>query len=84
MSIQIKSAEYVISNSDVKKCPEGNIPEYAFIGRSNVGKSSLLNILVGENKVKGQVINSMVTLKKVYPILKEASDRNEKIWIKIE
>lgn len=45
MSIKIKTAEYVISNSDVKKCPEGNIPEYAFIGRSNVGKSSLINML---------------------------------------
>lgn len=49
MSIQIKSAEYVISNSDVKKCPEGSIPEYAFIGRSNVGKSSLINMLTGRN-----------------------------------
>ncbi|MBQ1987703.1 MAG: YihA family ribosome biogenesis GTP-binding protein [Muribaculaceae bacterium] len=47
--MQIKSAEYVISNSDVKKCPEGNIPEYAFIGRSNVGKSSLINMLTGRN-----------------------------------
>lgn len=43
----IKSAEYVISNSDVNKCPEGNLPEYAFIGRSNVGKSSLINMLTG-------------------------------------
>lgn len=43
----IKSAEYVISNSDVSKCPEGNLPEYAFIGRSNVGKSSLINMLTG-------------------------------------
>lgn len=49
MSIQIKTAEYVISNSDVKKCPEGNVPEYAFIGRSNVGKSSLINMLTGRN-----------------------------------
>lgn len=45
MSMKIKTAEYVISNSDVRKCPEGNIPEYAFIGRSNVGKSSLINML---------------------------------------
>lgn len=43
--MKIKTAEYIISNSDVKKCPEGNIPEYAFIGRSNVGKSSLINML---------------------------------------
>lgn len=43
--MEIKSAEFVISNSNVKKCPEGNRPEYAFIGRSNVGKSSLINML---------------------------------------
>lgn len=47
MSMKIKTAEYVISNSDVRKCPEGDIPEYAFIGRSNVGKSSLINMLTG-------------------------------------
>lgn len=41
----IKSATFVISNTDVTKCPETNIPEYAFIGRSNVGKSSLINML---------------------------------------
>lgn len=43
--MNISSAEFIISNSDVKKCPEGNFPEYAFIGRSNVGKSSLINML---------------------------------------
>ena len=43
--MEIKSAEFVISNTDVKKCPEGIRPEYAFIGRSNVGKSSLINML---------------------------------------
>jgi len=43
--MDIKSAEFVISNTDVKKCPEGNLPEYAFIGRSNVGKSSLINMI---------------------------------------
>lgn len=41
----IKSAEFVISNTDVRKCPESKLPEYAFIGRSNVGKSSLINML---------------------------------------
>lgn len=41
----IKDAKFIISNSDVWKCPDGNIPEYAFIGRSNVGKSSLINML---------------------------------------
>ena len=47
--MKINSAEFVISNSDVAKCPEGNKPEYAFIGRSNVGKSSLINMLVGRS-----------------------------------
>lgn len=41
----IKSAEFVISNTDVNKCPASQLPEYAFIGRSNVGKSSLINML---------------------------------------
>ena len=43
--MEITSAEFVISNTDVKKCPAGTLPEYAFIGRSNVGKSSLINML---------------------------------------
>ena len=47
--MKIKTAEFVISNSDVAKCPSGNLPEYAFIGRSNVGKSSLINMLTGRN-----------------------------------
>ena len=46
--MEIKSAEFVISNTNVKKCPAGNLPEYAFIGRSNVGKSSLINMLTGK------------------------------------
>lgn len=43
--MDIKSAEFEISNTDVTKCPQSNLPEYAFIGRSNVGKSSLINML---------------------------------------
>lgn len=43
--MEITKAEFVISNIDVKKCPAGTLPEYAFIGRSNVGKSSLINML---------------------------------------
>ena len=43
--MEITSAEFVISNTDVKKCPAGTFPEYAFIGRSNLGKSSLINML---------------------------------------
>lgn len=45
--MDITSAEFVISNTDVQKCPTGSFPEYAFIGRSNVGKSSLINMLTG-------------------------------------
>ena len=45
----IKSAEFEISNSTVSKCPDTTLPEYAFIGRSNVGKSSLINMLTGRN-----------------------------------
>lgn len=51
----IKSAKFVISNTDVQKCPAGNLPEYAFIGRSNVGKSSLINMLSNR---KGLAITS--------------------------
>lgn len=43
--MEIKSAEFIISNTDFRKCPGGGLPEYAFIGRSNVGKSSLINML---------------------------------------
>lgn len=45
LQMKIKSSEFVISNSEVSKCPDSRIPEYAFIGRSNVGKSSLINML---------------------------------------
>ena len=44
--MKITSANFLISNSDYQKCPSGNTPEFAFIGRSNVGKSSLINKLV--------------------------------------
>ena len=47
--MDIKSAEFVISNTDFRKCPESQLPEYAFIGRSNVGKSSLINMLTNKN-----------------------------------
>lgn len=43
--MNIKSSEFVISNTDYRRCPEGNKHEFAFIGRSNVGKSSLINML---------------------------------------
>ncbi|MBO7230629.1 MAG: YihA family ribosome biogenesis GTP-binding protein [Bacteroidaceae bacterium] len=47
----VKTARFVISNTDVKKCPNDGKPEYAFIGRSNVGKSSLINMLTGRSKL---------------------------------
>ena len=43
--MEVKSAQFVISNTDYRLCPESDKPEYAFIGRSNVGKSSLINML---------------------------------------
>ena len=45
--MKIKSAEFVVSNTRVNQCPDSKLPEYAFIGRSNVGKSSLINMLTG-------------------------------------
>ena len=47
----IRSAKFLISNSTVDKCPDSNLPEYAFIGRSNVGKSSLINMLAQNKKL---------------------------------
>ena len=47
----IKSAQYIISSPDVKDCPQSQLPEYAFIGRSNVGKSSLINMICHDPKL---------------------------------
>ncbi|MEP0987717.1 ribosome biogenesis GTP-binding protein YihA/YsxC [Ekhidna sp.] len=66
--MQIKSAEFVISSPNVTDCPESSIPEYAFIGRSNVGKSSLINHLTNRKKLaktsstpgKTQLINHFI------------------------
>jgi GTP-binding protein len=49
--MKINSAEFIISNSDVSKCPLERLPEYAFIGRSNVGKSSLINMLTNHKNL---------------------------------
>ncbi|MBW8687954.1 ribosome biogenesis GTP-binding protein YihA/YsxC [Chitinophaga sp. B61] len=64
----IKTAQYLISNVDWQKCPTPNLPEYAFIGRSNVGKSSLINMLANNEKLaktsgtpgKTQLINHFI------------------------
>ncbi len=49
--MKITSAEFVVSNSEVEKCPKDFLPEYAFIGRSNVGKSSLINMLTNHKSL---------------------------------
>ena len=49
--MEIKEATFVISNTEYTKCPTDEIPEYAFIGRSNVGKSSLINMLTNNKKL---------------------------------
>ena len=66
--MKIKEATFVISNTDVSKCPTDGKPEYAFIGRSNVGKSSLINMLTDHSKLaktsgrpgKTQLINHFI------------------------
>jgi GTP-binding protein len=70
----IKSAEFVTSNTDVAKCPKDRLPEYAFIGRSNVGKSSLINMLMQRKNLaktsgrpgKTQLINHFLINKNWY------------------
>src|SRR5690554_1619964 len=72
--MHIKSAEFVMSNSDVDKCPKDRLPEYAFIGRSNVGKSSLINMLMLRKNLaktsgrpgKTQLINHFLVNKNWY------------------
>jgi len=72
--MEIKEAQFIVSNSDVAKCPAADRPEYAFIGRSNVGKSSLINMLTGKKalaKISGrpgktQLINHFLINKEWY------------------
>lgn len=72
--MQIKSAEYLISSPEVAKCPAPDKPELAFIGRSNVGKSSLINMLADNQKLaktsatpgKTQLINHFLINKEWY------------------
>lgn len=72
--MKLKSAVYLISSPDVKKCPSENMPEVAFIGRSNVGKSSLINMLSDKKQLakisatpgKTQMINHFVINDNMY------------------
>jgi len=72
--MKIKTSEFVISNSDYRICPAPKMPEYAFIGRSNVGKSSLINALVNHRNLaktsgkpgKTQLINHFLINKEWY------------------
>ena len=66
--MKVKNAKFVMSNSEYLKCPAPNLPEYAFIGRSNVGKSSLINALTNRKSLaktsgkpgKTQLINHFI------------------------
>lgn len=93
--MEIKSATFEISNTDVTKCPQGNKPEYAFIGRSNVGKSSLINMLTGRKALaltsqkpgKTTLINHFLINGEWYLVdlpgygfAQRAKSEREKIW----
>lgn len=72
--MMIKSAEYIVSSPDFTQCPPPDKPEFAFIGRSNVGKSSLINMLCDNSKLaktsgtpgKTQLINHFIVNKEWY------------------
>jgi GTP-binding protein len=55
--MKITKAEFICSNTRVDLCPKEQIPEYAFIGRSNVGKSSLINMLVERKKLAKDLLH---------------------------
>ena len=74
--MEIRSAKYVISSPKVEGCPKPDMPEYAFIGRSNVGKSSLINMITGQSKLaktsntpgKTQLINHFLVNNSFYVV----------------
>ena len=92
--MKISTAEFVISNTEVDKCPEPTLPEYAFIGRSNVGKSSLLNMITQQSKLaktsgrpgKTQLINHFIINGEWYLVdlpgygFAKTSKTNRKMW----
>lgn len=93
----IKTAEYLQSEADWHKCPSPNLPEYAFIGRSNVGKSSLINMLVNNKSLaktsskpgKTQTINHFLINKNWYLVdlpgygFAKTSKTNREKWQKM-
>lgn len=93
----IKTAEYLQSEADWRKCPPPNLPEYAFIGRSNVGKSSLINMLTNRKSLaktsskpgKTQTINHFIINKNWYLVdlpgygFAKTSKTNREKWQKM-
>jgi GTP-binding protein len=90
----IRSANFVISSVSISKLPESNLPEYAFIGRSNVGKSSLINMICNNNKLaktsstpgKTQTINHFIINENWYLVdlpgygYAKVSKKQRKLW----
>ena len=89
--MQIKTSEFVISNSDYKRCPEPTKAEIAFIGRSNVGKSSLINILTNKKNLaktsstpgKTQLINHFEINDDLFDIYAKVEPKNSTFVIDI-
>lgn len=95
--MNIKEAEFIVSNTDFEKCPPPVLPEYAFIGRSNVGKSSLINMLTARKNLaktsatpgKTQLINHFLINKKWYLVdlpgygYAQASKSSKAAWDKM-
>ena len=87
--MKIKKAQYLISNPDFEKCPKADRPEFAFIGRSNVGKSSLINMLCNNEKLaktsaspgKTQLINHFEIISQA---LNESNNAIEYDWYLVD
>jgi GTP-binding protein len=87
--MHIKTASYLISSPEYKKCPVPDKPEYAFIGRSNVGKSSLINMLADNSKLaktsgtpgKTQLINHFIVESVTTPVAGEAKGKDESWYL---
>ena len=93
----IKTVEFLVSNTNPKKCPPPDLPEYAFIGRSNVGKSSLINMLVSRKGLaktsstpgKTQLINHFIVNNQWYLVdlpgygYARTGKKNKEAWKKM-